>query len=237
MRLDERGKQCPLPVIDAKKALEKAEPGSVVEVVVDNEIAVQNLKKLAAHKGLLSSSEKVSAREFLVKITAGGKAESTAEAAAGNRAESVQKNATEIASGNGTRDMQEATEIAVEEQQVSCALDCREKGMVVVLASEEMGQGDEVLGRLLMKGFVYAVTQQDKLPETVLLFNGGAKLSCQGSDSLEDLKELEAQGVEILTCGTCLNHYGIAEKLLVGNVTNMYEIVEKMTGAEKVVRP
>ena len=107
----------------------------------------------------------------------------------------------------------------------------------MVLASDEMGQGDAVLGHLLMKGFVYAVTQQDKLPETVLLFNGGAKLSCQGSDSLEDLKELEAQGVEILTCGTCLNHYGIAEKLLVGNVTNMYEIVEKMTGAKKIVRP
>lgn len=253
MRLDERGKQCPLPVIDAKKALEKAEPGSVVEVVVDNEIAVQNLKKLAAHKGLLSSSEKVSEREFLVKITAGGKAESTAEAAAGSGAGSVQGsttktaagsgaggahgNTTEIAPGDGTGDMQKTTEVAVEEQQVSCELDCREKGMVVVLASEEMGQGDEVLGRLLMKGFVYALTQQDRLPETVLLFNGGAKLSCEGSDSLEDLRELEAQGVEILTCGTCLNHYGIAKKLSVGNVTNMYEIAEKMTGAKKIVRP
>ena len=210
MRLDERGKQCPLPVIEAKKALEKAEPGSVVEVVVDNEIAVQNLKKLALHKGLDSLSEKVSEREFLVKIWAGVK----------EKAEQVRENAEQA-----------------EKESIKCALDCREKGLVLVLASDEMGQGDAVLGRLLMKGFVYAVTQQDKLPETVLLFNGGAKLSCQGSDSLEDLKELEAQGVEILTCGTCLNHYGIAEKLLVGNVTNMYEIVEKMTGAKKIVRP
>ena len=210
MRLDERGKQCPLPVIEAKKALEKAEPGSVVEVVVDNEIAVQNLKKLALHKGLDSLSEKVSEREFLVKIWAGVK----------EKAEQVRENAEQA-----------------EKESIKCALDCREKGLVLVLASDEMGQGDAVLGHLLMKGFVYAVTQQDKLPETVLLFNGGAKLSCQGSDSLEDLKELEAQGVEILTCGTCLNHYGIAEKLLVGNVTNMYEIVEKMTGAKKIVRP
>ncbi len=210
MQLDERGKQCPLPVIEAKKALEKAEPGSVVEVVVDNEIAVQNLKKLALHKGLDSLSEKVSEREFLVKIWAGVK----------EKAEQVRENAEQA-----------------EKESIKCALDCREKGLVLVLASDEMGQGDAVLGRLLMKGFVYAVTQQDKLPETVLLFNGGAKLSCQGSDSLEDLKELEAQGVEILTCGTCLNHYGIAEKLLVGNVTNMYEIVEKMTGAKKIVRP
>ena len=224
MRLDERGKQCPLPVIEAKKALEKAEPGSVVEVVVDNEIAVQNLKKLALHKGLDSLSEKVSEREFLVKIWAGvkEKAEQVRENAeqAKERAEQVRENAEQA-----------------EKESIKCALDCREKGLVLVLASDEMGQGDAVLGRLLMKGFVYAVTQQDKLPETVLLFNGGAKLSCQGSDSLEDLKELEAQGVEILTCGTCLNHYGIAEKLLVGNVTNMYEIVEKMTGAKNIVRP
>lgn len=206
MRLDERGKQCPLPVIEAKKALEKAEPGSVVEVVVDNEIAVQNLKKLADHKGLASASEKVSDREFLVKITAAGKAvkEETTEAAA---------------------------------EGISCQADSREKGMVVVLASDQMGQGDEVLGKLLMKGFVYALTQQDKLPETVLLFNGGARLSCKDSDSLNDLKELEAQGTEILTCGTCLNHYGLSEQLAVGSVTNMYEIVGRMTQARKLVRP
>ena len=231
MRLDERGKQCPLPVIEAKKALEKAEPGSVVEVVVDNEIAVQNLKKLALHKGLDSLSEKVSEREFLVKIWAGVK----------EKAEQVRENAeqakerAEQARESAEQEKENAEQ--AEKESIKCARDCREKGLVLVLASDEMWQGDAVLGRLLMKGFVYAVTQQDKLPETVLLFNGGAKLSCQGSDSLEDLKELEAQGVEILTCGTCLNHYGIAEKLLVGNVTNMYEIVEKMTGAKKIVRP
>ena len=231
MRLDERGKQCPLPVIEAKKALEKAEPGSVVEVVVDNEIAVQNLKKLALHKGLDSLSEKVSEREFLVKIWAGVK----------EKAEQVRENAeqakerAEQARESAEQEKENAEQ--AEKESIKCALDCREKGLVLVLASDEMGQGDAVLGRLLMKGFVYAVTQQDKLPETVLLFNGGAKLSCQGSDSLEDLKELEAQGVEILTCGTCLNHYGIAEKLLVGNVTNMYEIVEIMEHAESVMRP
>ena len=98
--------------------------------------------------------------------------------------------------------------------------------MVVVISSREMGQGDPALGTLLMKGFIYALTQQDVLPETILLYNGGAFLSCEGSDNLEDLKTLEAQGVEILTCGTCLNHYGIGDRLRVGSVTNMYEIAE-----------
>ena len=62
-------------------------------------------------------------------------------------------------------------------------------------------------------------------------------MTVEGSSSLEDLKNLEAQGVEILTCGTCLNHYGLTEELAVGGVTNMYAIVEKLAGAGKVVKP
>ncbi len=206
MRLDERGKQCPLPVIEAKKALEASAPGEKVEVVVDNEIAVQNLSKMADHKGLAVCSEKTGEREFLVTITAG--------------------------EGND-----QASEAPAAAEEVTCTPDGRRKGMVVVLSSNQMGQGDEALGKLLMKGFVFALTQQDMLPETILLYNSGAFLSCEGSDNLEDLKTLEAQGVEILTCGTCLNHYGLAEKRQVGGVTNMYEIVEKMTKASVVVRP
>ena len=205
-RLDERGKQCPLPVIEAKKALEASAPGEKVEVVVDNEITVQNLSKMADHKGLAVCSEKTGDREFLVTITAG--------------------------EGND-----QASEAPAAAEEVTCTPDGRRKGMVVVLSSNQMGQGDEALGKLLMKGFVFALTQQDMLPETILLYNSGAFLSCEGSDNLEDLKTLEAQGVEILTCGTCLNHYGLAEKRQVGGVTNMYEIVEKMTKASVVVRP
>ena len=100
-----------------------------------------------------------------------------------------------------------------------------------------MGEGDEKLGRTLMKGFIYALTEQDQLPETILLYNNGAKLSVEGADSLADLKLLESQGVEILTCGTCLNHYGLSEKLGVGSVTNMYVIAEKQMQATKIVKP
>ena len=88
-----------------------------------------------------------------------------------------------------------------------------------------------------MKGFLFAVTQLDELPKTMLFYNGGATLTTEGSDSLEDLKSLEAQGVEIMTCGTCLDYYGLKEKLAVGTVTNMYSIVETMDQATKVIRP
>ena len=100
-----------------------------------------------------------------------------------------------------------------------------------------MGRGSEELGRTLMKGFLFAVGQLPQLPKTILFYNGGAHLTVEGSPVLEDLKKLEAQGVEILTCGTCLNYYGITEKLAVGGVTNMYVIAEKMLNAGNVVKP
>lgn len=88
-----------------------------------------------------------------------------------------------------------------------------------------------------MKAFVFALTKQDRLPETILCYNSGAYLTCEGADTLEDMKLLEAEGVNIMTCGTCLDFYGIKEKLAVGSVTNMYEIVEKMETADSIVRP
>ena len=119
----------------------------------------------------------------------------------------------------------------------ACIPDARAKGTVVVLASDEMGSGDPVLGKALVKAFVYALTEQDTLPDTILLYNGGAKLSVGGAATLADLKLLESQGVEIMTCGTCLNHYGLTEQLAVGSVTNMYAIAEKLMGAARVIRP
>ena len=227
MRLDERGKQCPLPVIDTKKALGRCNAGGIVEVTVDNEIAVQNLRKMADHKGLKSSFEKTGDREFQVRITAGNA--EPGRSVNGQAAEGGQAGVGGMAA--------EGNEAAGAAQDTACQPDCRRKGMVVVLSSNLMGQGDEILGKLLMKGFVYALTEQDSLPETILLYNSGAYLSCEGSDNVEDLRNLEAQGVEILTCGTCLNHYGLGDKLKVGSVTNMYEIAERMTGARLLVRP
>ena len=214
MRLDERGKQCPMPVIEAKKALEKCPAGEIVEVIVDNEIAVQNLRKMADHKGLKSTWEKVNDREYVVGIEGAGP-----EGEAGAPEEKEE-----------------------EPEYLSCAIPPQPKEspagpVIAVLSSDQMGQGDEALGRLLMKGFVYALAQLEEPPKTVLLYNGGAKLSCEGSASLEDLKELKERGVEILTCGTCLNHYGLTEQLRVGEVTNMYEITQRLMTAGKIVKP
>ena len=113
----------------------------------------------------------------------------------------------------------------------------QEKNRMVVISSKTMGEGNDELGATLLKGFIYALTQQDELPDQMLFYNGGAFLTCEGSQSLEDLKMLEEQGVEIRTCGTCLNFYGISDKLQVGEVTNMYDIAERMTKADRIIKP
>ena len=111
------------------------------------------------------------------------------------------------------------------------------KGTVLVLASDAMGNGDDELGRLLMKGFFYATVEQVQLPETILFYNSGVFLTTEGSAVLNVLKELERRGVRLLSCGTCLNHYGLFDKLKVGEVTNMYELASLMFQAGKIIRP
>ena len=196
------GEQCPIPVVKATRALRAmTEPGTL-EVHVDNEIAVQNLTRMAAGHKLAAKSEKVAEKEFVGTM--------------------------EVASPVG--DAPDA------EPEVLCVPDAR-GSLLVAVDTDVMGRGSEELGRTLMKGFLFAVSQLPQLPRTMLFYNGGAKLTVEGSDSLEDLKSMEAQGVEILTCGTCLNFYGLTEKLAVGSVTNMYTIVERLAAAGKVVKP
>ncbi len=131
-----------------------------------------------------------------------------------------------------------AVEVAGSEaESATCDEPAGPRRVVVQVASNSMGIGDMGLGKKLLKGFIYSLTQLDELPATMLFYNSGAYVTCEGSASLDDLRNLADAGVEILTCGTCLEHYGIADKLAVGEVTNMYVIAQKLTGASVVVRP
>ena len=200
--IDCTGLACPLPVVNAKKASEELHAGDVLTVLVDNEIAVQNLSRFAEHKGFGVSAEKKADKEYAVIMSISGI----------------------------------AAEVTKEEE-IACVMDSRRKGMLVVLSANVMGTGDPKLGTSLMKAFVFALTKQDQLPDTILCYNTGAYLSCEGADTLEDLKLLESEGVTILTCGTCLDFYGLKEKLAVGAVTNMYDIVERMENAAQIIKP
>lgn len=130
-----------------------------------------------------------------------------------------------------------AVDVPEQDGAAFCDANAGKGKLVISVYTDCMGRGDDELGHKLMKAFIFAVTQQEELPATMLFYNGGAKLTVEGSPVLDDLKGLAEQGVEILTCGTCLDHFGIKDQLAVGEVTNMYVIVEKMEQAVRVVRP
>lgn len=111
------------------------------------------------------------------------------------------------------------------------------RNVVYAFTSKFMGTGDDTLGEKLMKSCIYAITQLDTLPKAMLFYNGGAFLTAEGSDVLEDLKKMEEEGVKIITCGTCADYYGIKDKIQVGIIGNMYDIVSTMNEAGHVVRP
>ncbi|MDR1654470.1 MAG: sulfurtransferase-like selenium metabolism protein YedF [Treponema sp.] len=184
------GKPCPIPVIEAKKALRSCAAGDTVRILVDNDIARQNLEKMARGAGSGFSFEKQNDGTILVILTA-----------------------------------RERNAARKEER----------SGLVLAIGKNTMGTGNEELGAILIKGFVYSLTELDPPPEMILFFNSGVSLSTEGSAVIKDLKSLEEKGCIISSCGTCLDFYNLRDKLAVGNVTNMYAIVEAMAQAGKLI--
>lgn len=105
----------------------------------------------------------------------------------------------------------------------------------IFISSDKIGNGNDELGAVLMKGFIYTLTESKPYPKSILLVNSGVKLSTENYDTVENLKILEAAGVEILSCGTCLDYYGLKESLNLGSVTNMYTIVDIMKNSLQTI--
>ncbi|MBN2028301.1 MAG: sulfurtransferase-like selenium metabolism protein YedF [Actinobacteria bacterium] len=106
---------------------------------------------------------------------------------------------------------------------------------VVVLAEDIMGRGDEELGRILVKAFLNTLAENDPPPWRIVLFNRGVLLAVEGEDTVKALSNLHSMGTEILVCGTCLDYFGLKEKVAVGTVSNMYDILTTMLAATNSV--
>ena len=201
-RIDCMGMACPLPVINAKKAMEAFTEDGTLYVAVDNEIAVQNLTRLGEHNGFEVTSIRDGEKAFTVAIR--------------------------VKAG--------AAKAAVPEQIAGCAA-APKGGRVVVLSSNQMGTGDAKLGEKLMKAFIFALTSQDEVPDKIICYNSGAYLTTEDPDTIRDLRSLEEAGATVMTCGTCLDFYGLKDKLQVGIISNMYDIVEAQMNAAVIIRP
>ena len=205
IKVNALGDACPIPVVKTKNAIRELGSSGVVEVSVDNEIAVQNLNKMAKQKNYEFRYEKKSDTEYIVTISI-------------NSDSKTDTNTVSKISGT------QKDEISLKET-------------VVVIDSDKMGDGDEEFSKTLLKGFIYALSSQDIPPAKIIFYNTGVKMTTKGSESIEDLKVLANAGAKIYSCGACLNNYGLSEKLLIGEVTNMYDIAGYLLNADLVVRP
>jgi selenium metabolism protein YedF len=107
--------------------------------------------------------------------------------------------------------------------------------LLLLVGSDCLGRGSDELGRLLMKNFFYTLTEQGGLGKVIIFINSGVNLACSGSPVLDYLYELEREGAEVFACGTCLDYYKLREQLSVGQVINMYTILEYLQQAPRVI--
>jgi selenium metabolism protein YedF len=203
--VDARGLACPQPVLLAKRAIAENEE---VTVIVDNEIAVENIRRLAVKTacGFSVTEKEGGVREIaLARTGAAGQAPADAGAEAGS--------SCGVASG-------------------------KEAGpFVVILSDNHMGRGDDVLGDVLIRAFIHTLAQLKPLPETIICYNAGVKLAVKESTVLDDLQQLAQAGVDILVCGTCVNYFNLSDQIAAGRISNMYDIAETMAGAARLLRP
>lgn len=106
---------------------------------------------------------------------------------------------------------------------------------VVFMGKDYIGEGDYELGNALVKMFFYTLSQADDVPESILFMNSGVKLPSLDEQVVAHLQALEDRGVKILVCGTCLDYYKLKDNLKIGEISNMYDITEKMSAASKVI--
>ena len=204
--VDARGLACPQPVLLAKKAIAENEE---VTVIVDNEIAVENIHRLAVKTacGFSVTEKEGGVREIaLVRTGAAGRA---------------------------------SANVGADAAELTCAVaPGKETGTVVVILSDNrMGRGDDVLGDVLIRAFVHTLAQLKPLPDTIICYNAGVKLAAKDSAVLDDLRQLAQAGVDIIVCGTCVNFFGLGDQIAAGHISNMYDIVETMAGAARLLRP
>ena len=105
---------------------------------------------------------------------------------------------------------------------------------VFLMTRDTLGHGSEELGAVLMKSFFFTMTELEPPPRAVLFLNGGVRLTLRGSPVLEHIRNLEGRGVEIISCGTCLDYFGLKDELAAGSIGNMYTIMELLT-ADKAI--
>lgn len=189
IELDFRNMNCPLPVVNTKKHFDSIEEGEAT-IIVDNEVAKDNLLKFAASNNFESKFEEKD-KLFYVNM--------------------------------------------IKNKDCCCEVAKKQEKFTIVVGSNLLGSGDEKLGNVLIKSYMFALSEASEIPTDMIFFNSGVKLTVENSETLGSLTKLAERGVKIQVCGTCLDFYNIKDKIAVGEISNMYSIVETMNASDKVI--
>lgn len=204
--VDARGKLCPQPVIMTKKAVEKNHEKEI-KVIVDNAIAGQNVSRFLKKKGFDVAIE---AENIDILVT--GILENAEE---------------ETAEGKTNENLSEKPETE----------DSSKKDIAILIARDIMGASDRELGEVLIKGFLGTIPELDDIifPSTVAFMNEGVMLALKESSTCDHLIKMQERGCRILVCGTCVNHFGVTDRVGVGEISNMFDITEALLKSDKIL--
>jgi selenium metabolism protein YedF len=205
--IDAKGLACPRPVILTRNALVVGELDEI-EITVDNDAARENVVRFLEFAG--ASEPCIVSIGTLHTISAAVTPAMTAKIAAGK------------------------TTSAMEEESLSAEAR-RYCGKTLYFSADQIGRGDESLGKILLKGLLYTVSELASPPKTLVFMNSGVRLATEREDTIDLLRIIQGKGAEILVCGTCLDYFHLKEKLEVGRVSNLYEITEKFLSSADVV--
>ncbi len=210
-RIDVRHLPCPGPVIEVRKLLDAGD--REIEVLVADDLARSNVTRFASSRSASVEAEPLDGGGWTLRV-----------------------HATEV-STMAPPEGDQGLECALPGEGEAVAQPGRP--LVVQVTGDRMGLGDDDLGALLLRSFLKTQLQLEAhlRPDTIIFYNAGVRLCCEGSPLLDDLQALEESGVEIIACGTCLNFFGLAPRLAVGRGSDMLEIASRLAGAGRVVRP
>lgn len=197
--IDCKGLACPMPVIRTKKYFD-LEDSKEALVIVDNEVAKNNILRLA--KGINLNSSFIE-EDGIYKI---------------------QLSRGEIKDVRVSKINEALDNISVP------------SAPTILVATNLLGNGDDKLGETLMKVYINTLAESEILPKNLMFINGGVKLTCTGSDVLDSLNSMKEKGVNIISCGACLDFYNLKEELKVGEIGNMYQIIELMNKSRNTIK-
>lgn len=232
--VDTRGLVCPAPLIKTRQGLTEAGVDEPVQIIIDNPTSLSNVKRYLTDNKLRFS---VAEEGGVNMVTVTGRAKTEAEAEVKAEAKNEAEVKAEIKVAAKAEDKYELKGNPEEWCSISGTQHQGKRNTVIAITSDTMGSGDDTLGTKLMISFFRTLVLLEPIPVSVVFYNSGVKLALDDSPVIDQITELKDKGTSIYLCTTCINHFGIKDRLPVGSFSDMYQILNILKDADHIIRP